>query len=71
VRTLRGKTAVITGAASGIGRALARRLAAERMRLVLADVDRKRLREVASELPGSLAVHTDVSRSADVEATEE
>jgi NAD(P)-dependent dehydrogenase (short-subunit alcohol dehydrogenase family) len=68
VRSLRGKTAVITGAASGIGRALAHRLARERMRLVLADVDRRRLRQVASELPGALAVPTDVSRISDVQA---
>jgi short-subunit dehydrogenase len=68
VRSLRGKTAVITGAASGIGRALAHRLARERMRLVLADVDRPRLREVASELPGALAVPTDVSRISEVES---
>jgi NAD(P)-dependent dehydrogenase (short-subunit alcohol dehydrogenase family) len=68
VRSLRGKTAVVTGAASGIGRALALRLAREGMRLVLADVDRRRLKEVASALPGSLAVPTDVSRSSQVEA---
>jgi NAD(P)-dependent dehydrogenase (short-subunit alcohol dehydrogenase family) len=68
VRSLRGKTAVITGAASGIGRALAHRLARERMHLVLADVDRRRLRQVASDLPGALAVPTDVSRISDVQA---
>jgi NAD(P)-dependent dehydrogenase (short-subunit alcohol dehydrogenase family) len=59
---------VITGAASGIGRALAQRLAREGMRLALADVDVKRLRQVASALPGALAVRTDVSRMADVQA---
>ncbi len=68
MRSLRGKTAVVTGAASGIGRALALRLAREGMRLVLADVDRRRLKEVASALPEALAVVTDVSRSSDVEA---
>jgi NAD(P)-dependent dehydrogenase (short-subunit alcohol dehydrogenase family) len=68
VRSLRGKSAVITGAASGIGRALAHRLARERMRLVLADVDRRRLGQVASELPEALAVRADVSRIADVES---
>ena len=68
MRTLRGKTAVITGAASGIGRALAHRLSRERMRLVLADVDGPRLREVARALPGALAVRADVSRMRDVEA---
>lgn len=68
MRSLRGKTAVITGAASGIGRALAQRLARERMQLVLADVDVRRLREVAAAIPGALAVKTDVSSSAAVEA---
>jgi short-subunit dehydrogenase len=68
VRSLPGKTAIITGAASGIGRALAHRLAREHMRLVLADVDRRRLREVASEIPGALAVPTDVSRISEVES---
>jgi NAD(P)-dependent dehydrogenase (short-subunit alcohol dehydrogenase family) len=39
VRELRDKVAVITGAASGIGRALAERCADEGMRVVLADVE--------------------------------
>jgi NAD(P)-dependent dehydrogenase (short-subunit alcohol dehydrogenase family) len=68
VRSLRGKTAVITGAASGIGRALAERLARERMRLVLADIDARAVRDVSRRLPGSLAVRADVSRMADVHA---
>lgn len=68
MRSLRGKTAVVTGAASGIGRALARRFARAGMQVVLADVDQQRLREVASGIPGSLAVRADVSRFADVEA---
>jgi NAD(P)-dependent dehydrogenase (short-subunit alcohol dehydrogenase family) len=67
VRTLRGKTAVITGAASGIGRALAIRLAGERMQLVLADLDQRPLEELARQLPAALAVRTDVSRAPSVE----
>ncbi|MBO0701332.1 MAG: SDR family NAD(P)-dependent oxidoreductase [Candidatus Dormibacteraeota bacterium] len=39
MRDLRGKVAVVTGAASGIGLALANRFAAEGMKVVLADVD--------------------------------
>src|SRR4051812_41822919 len=38
------------------------------MQVVLADADSRRLREVAKELPGALAVRTDVSRMRDVEA---
>ena len=68
MRSLRGKTAVITGAASGIGRALAHRLAREGMRLVVADVDRRRLKELMPGLPGALSVEADVSRFADVES---
>ena len=66
MRSLRGKTAVITGAASGIGRALAHRLAREGMRLVLADIDQEKLREVAGRIRGALAVRTDVSRMSQV-----
>jgi NAD(P)-dependent dehydrogenase (short-subunit alcohol dehydrogenase family) len=44
---LKGKTAVITGAASGIGLALAQRAAREGMRLVLADIDEAKLAEAA------------------------
>jgi NAD(P)-dependent dehydrogenase (short-subunit alcohol dehydrogenase family) len=66
---LSGKVAVVTGAASGIGEALARRFAREGMRVVLADVERDALARVARDLgPNALAVPTDVSRLADVEA---
>lgn len=45
-----GKVAVVTGAGSGIGRAMATRFAAEGMHVVLADVDEVRLRSVEAEL---------------------
>ena len=47
---LTGKTVVITGAASGIGEALAHALAGEGARLLLADVDAARLEAVASSV---------------------
>ena len=56
---LRGRGAVITGAASGIGLALARRCAAEGMRLVLSDCEAGPLETAAAEL-GARAVVADV-----------
>lgn len=49
MRQLAGTVAVVTGAASGIGRSLALRLARERCALALADVDADRLADVAAE----------------------
>src|SRR5689334_23260020 len=48
MRELSGKVAVVTGAGSGIGRALALGLAAEGMSLMLADIDPGGLAETAS-----------------------
>lgn len=50
-----GKTAIVTGAASGIGRAVAERLAREGARVVLGDLDRDGLSKVAAAL-GDAAV---------------
>lgn len=59
-----GSTAVVTGAAAGIGRAIANRLAAERFRLVLADRD-PAVESVAAEL-GARAVVGDCATEAGV-----
>ncbi|MCX7891531.1 MAG: SDR family NAD(P)-dependent oxidoreductase [Burkholderiales bacterium] len=68
IGNLAGKVAVVTGAASGIGLALARRAAAARMHVVLADIEEPPLAEAAEALARAgaevLAVKTDV-RSAD------
>jgi NAD(P)-dependent dehydrogenase (short-subunit alcohol dehydrogenase family) len=57
---LSGRTALITGAASGIGAALAGALAQRGMRLGLIDVDGDRLARVAETLPGAVTEVADV-----------
>jgi NAD(P)-dependent dehydrogenase (short-subunit alcohol dehydrogenase family) len=70
MRDLAGKVAVVTGAASGIGLGIAEALVAQRMRVVLADVDRPRLEQQAARLGAGgaevLAVVTDVADPASV-----
>ena len=72
MKEFRGRTAVITGAASGIGLELARRAAAEGMNLVLADIEAGRLEAAVAGLgvePARvLAQRTDVSREQDIKA---
>jgi len=72
MREFRDKVAVITGAASGIGRALADRCVQEGMRVVLADIEEQALAEAASGLEADgarvLAVPTDVSLIGDIRA---
>lgn len=64
---LSGSHAVITGAASGIGRACAERFAAEGARLVLADIDEAGVDAVAQEL-GAVGMRADVGRERDIRA---
>jgi NAD(P)-dependent dehydrogenase (short-subunit alcohol dehydrogenase family) len=75
VQELRGKVAVVTGAASGIGLALAKRLGTEGMRLVLADVEPAALAGAKAALEGAgvdcVAVPTDVTRADAVAALAE
>jgi NAD(P)-dependent dehydrogenase (short-subunit alcohol dehydrogenase family) len=65
-----GRTAVVTGAASGIGLAAARRFTAMGLRACLVDLDGEPLRRAADEL-SARAVPTDVSSRDDVERLHE
>ncbi len=62
-----GKRAIITGAAQGIGKAIAERFAAEGASLLLADIDGARVAELAAKL-GQQAFAADVSNKAEVDA---
>ncbi len=72
---LQGKTAVITGAGSGIGAGIAQATAAAGMRVVVADIDTERAQSVADELSAggaeAIAVQVDVSDLASVTALRE
>lgn len=72
MKGFKNKVAVITGAASGIGRGIAERCVKEGMKVVMADIEEEALsRSVeALEAEGAtiLAVVTDVSKAADIEA---
>lgn len=72
VKDFQGKVAVVTGAASGIGRALAEKCAQEGCKVVLADVEEQALKQAEAAMKANgadvLAVQTDVSKAESVEA---
>lgn len=63
-----GQTAIVTGAASGIGLAIARELAQSGARVVLSDLPGDALARAAEGLPGALTCACDVADPAQVEA---
>jgi NAD(P)-dependent dehydrogenase (short-subunit alcohol dehydrogenase family) len=65
----RGRVAVVTGGASGIGKALAKACLAEGMKVVIADVEAAALEKTTKELGGEITgIVTDVSDYASVKA---
>lgn len=71
MQELKGKVAVITGAAEGIGKAIAVAAAAEGMRLVLADISDTLLNSTVQELRANgtevIGVVTDVAKESDIQ----
>ena len=71
MKDFKDKVAVVTGAASGIGRGLAERFAEEGMKVVLADVEEEALKKAEAEFREKgvdvLAVQTDVSKAEEIE----
>jgi NAD(P)-dependent dehydrogenase (short-subunit alcohol dehydrogenase family) len=72
MKDLEGKVAVVTGGASGIGRAMAERFARERMKVVLSDIEQTALDTAVTELRQQeldvTGVVTDVARPESVDA---
>ncbi|UYP66669.1 L-iditol 2-dehydrogenase [Thalassobacter stenotrophicus] len=64
---LKGKTALITGAARGIGEAFARAYIAEGARVCIADIDIERARETANAI-GAIAIQMDVADQDSIDA---
>lgn len=63
-----GRVALITGGAGGIGAATVRLMASRGARMVIADIVAERARELAAEIPGSIALAVDLEDEASVVA---
>jgi NAD(P)-dependent dehydrogenase (short-subunit alcohol dehydrogenase family) len=71
MKDFEGKTAVVTGGAAGIGRAMGERFLAAGMNVVLADIEDDKLQATVAELSGAgpcIGVRTDVSSGEQVQA---
>ena len=72
MKTYKDQVAVITGAASGLGLAIASKLSKEGVRLALLDFDRKKLQEIASEMPTDTQTYVlDITAETEVKQTME
>ncbi|HHW00837.1 MAG TPA: sorbitol-6-phosphate dehydrogenase [Clostridiaceae bacterium] len=67
-KILDGQVAIVTGAAQGLGEALARRLDKEGCKVVVADLNIEAAQKVADSLTDAIAVKVDVSNEEQVEA---
>ncbi len=65
---LSGKVCLVTGAARGIGRAIAEAFAANGGRVVFTDIDEAGVREAATAVPGSIGRRLDVTSTRDIES---
>ena len=65
--SLEGRVVIVTGGASGIGRATAHKLAAAGAHPVLLDMNADALKMVSEELDGALAIQADITVQADVD----
>jgi NAD(P)-dependent dehydrogenase (short-subunit alcohol dehydrogenase family) len=65
---LTGKVSLVTGAARGIGQAIADRLAANGSHVIYTDVDTAAVQEAAARFPGARALRMDVTRSDEIDA---
>lgn len=62
------KRILVTGGASGIGLAIARRFAADGARVLACDIDQPALDQACGEVPGLIGVHCDVADTAQIDA---
>lgn len=65
---LAGKRAIVTGAATGIGRAIATAIARQGVRVAICDIDFRAAEKAAAEIAGATAVTIDVTKRASVES---